>query len=230
MAKAFEVMTRALATCAPDTTVAEVAATMRDRDIGTVLIMKNGAIDGIVTDRDLATRALADHETPSRIPVSSIMTTQVLTGNADWSLERVSEFMAQHQIRRLPIVEDGEVRGIISLGDLARSGAPRHAVAGSLRAISEPAHTVAGIGGGKVLATLAVTASAATAFAIWALRRTLPFGQRRSGMMALYEPIRERLARVRMNGPATGFPARRIRQSMIPRLGNLLARVPSAWR
>ena len=66
MLKAYEVMTHALATCTPDASVAEVAAIMRDRDIGDVLIVEDNKLRGIVTDRDLALQALTARMTFSR--------------------------------------------------------------------------------------------------------------------------------------------------------------------
>ncbi len=65
MLKAYEVMTHPLATCAPEASVTDVAATMRDRDIGDVLIVEDGKLHGIVTDRDLALQALTGQDDPT---------------------------------------------------------------------------------------------------------------------------------------------------------------------
>src|ERR1700694_3597852 len=119
MSKAYEVMSCALATCAPNTPISDVAAMMRDRNIGDVLVVEDGQLRGIVTDRDLAIQALSGDDHPQKTPVHKYMTTSVVTGEPDWSLQKVSETMAKHQIRRLPIVQDGHPAGIISLGDVA---------------------------------------------------------------------------------------------------------------
>jgi CBS domain-containing protein len=138
MLKAYDVMTRPLATCAPETSVTDVAAIMRDRDIGDVLIVEAGKLRGIVTDRDLALQALTGQDDPRQTPIHKYMSTKVITGESTWSLEQVSKIMAQHQIRRLPIVQDGLVVGIVSLGDVALKSDQQGAVAKSLQAISAP--------------------------------------------------------------------------------------------
>ena len=139
MRKASDVMTRSLTTCAPNTPVSEVAAMMRDRDIGDVLVVDHGQLRGIVTDRDLAVQALTGSESPQQSPVRKYMSKSVVTGHPDWRLDKVAGVMARHQIRRLPIVRDGQVAGIVSLGDVARHSEKKQTVAQSLEAISATA-------------------------------------------------------------------------------------------
>ena len=141
MSKAYEVMTRTLATCAPDTCVANVAEIMRDRDIGDVLVVEDGELRGIVTDRDLALQALTGEHDPLRTPVRKFMSSDVITGEAEWSLEQVAEVMARHQIRRLPIVQDRKPVGILSLGDVALHEDQKSVVSESLKDISTPTET-----------------------------------------------------------------------------------------
>ena len=136
MLKAYEVMAHALATCAPETSVANVAALMRDRDIGNVLVVEEGHLRGIVTDRDLALQALTGKDDPLQTPIRKFMSSKVITGEADWSLEQVAAIMAKHQVRRLPIMQDGELVGIVSLGDVAGHEDRQEVVAKSLQAIS----------------------------------------------------------------------------------------------
>ena len=69
MLKAYEVMTHPLAMCAPDASVTDVAATMRDRDIGDVLIVEDGKLRGIVTDRDLTLQGLTGQDDPRQTPI-----------------------------------------------------------------------------------------------------------------------------------------------------------------
>lgn len=139
MQKAYEVMTRTLATCAPETSVSQVAATLRDRDIGNILVVDEGKLCGIVTDRDLALKALSGEDDPLTTPVSKFMSKRVVTGQTDWSLAQVAEVMAANQIRRLPILQDGRLVGIISLGDVALQAEQKEIVHHSLQAISAPA-------------------------------------------------------------------------------------------
>ncbi len=168
MLKAYEVMTRPLATCEPDTSVTDVAATMRDRDIGDVLIVEEGKLRGIVTDRDLALQALTGQDDPRQTPIRKYMSAQVITGESTWSVEQVAKTMAEHQIRRLPIIQDGQVVGIVSLGDVAQQTNRQDVVAKSLQAISAPIGiSVPGqSGSGRALIGFAL-AALATAVMAW---------------------------------------------------------------
>jgi CBS domain-containing protein len=78
MSKAHEVMTHSLATCSPDEKATRVAAMMRDRDIGDVLVVEDGKLCGIVTDRDLTVQALTGNEDPLEAPVKKVMTSKVV--------------------------------------------------------------------------------------------------------------------------------------------------------
>jgi CBS domain-containing protein len=138
MSKAYEVMTQSLATCSPDDNAAHAASIMLERDIGDVLVVEQGKLRGIVTDRDLALHTLTNHSDPHSLPVRNIMCDKLIVGNPDWSMGRVARTMAKHQIRRLPIVEDGQLMGIISLADIARNENRRGVIANSLKAISSP--------------------------------------------------------------------------------------------
>lgn len=138
MPRISEVMTNELATCPPDATVAEVAEIMRDRDIGDILIVEDGKLRGIVTDRDLALDVLADDHDPQSATVEDFMNTKVVTGDVSWNLDRAAKTMAKYQIRRLPIVEGDQLVGIVSLGDIARYEKSKGVVSKSLEAVSEP--------------------------------------------------------------------------------------------
>lgn len=140
MKKAYDVMTRSIAGVPPQTSVAQVASMMRDLNIGDVLVLDEGKLRGIVTDRDLTIHVLTNGA-KSDAPVEHYMTTDVVTGAPDWTLERVAEVMGKHQIRRLPIVENDQVLGIVSLGDVALH-MPKHETVGtSLKNISEVTRT-----------------------------------------------------------------------------------------
>jgi len=136
MTTAYDVMTRSLAAVDPKTPVAQVATMMRDLNIGDVLVLENGNLRGIVTDRDLTINVLTNGA-KSDAPVERYMSTDVVTGSPDWSLEQVADVMGKHQIRRLPIVQDDNVIGIVSLGDVALHTSKRETVAKSLKNISE---------------------------------------------------------------------------------------------
>ncbi len=188
MTKAYEVMSAALAMCAPNTPISEVAATMRDRNIGDVLVVEDGQLRGIVTDRDLAIQALTGDDNPQKTPVHRYMTRSVVTGEPDWSLQKVSETMAKHQIRRLPIVQDGHLAGIISLGDVALHTDKQRDVAKSLQAISEPQSVslVERLGSAKVLTAFALLASASTIATIVILNQTGPAWRKKLTKKVIY--------------------------------------------
>lgn len=136
MVRAYDIMTRAVATATPKTPVAQVARMMRDLNIGDVLVVEEGKLRGIVTDRDLTTQVLTNGANP-QAPIEPYMTTEVVTGTPDWSVEQIADVMGKHQIRRLPIVQDDTVVGIVSLGDVALHTRKPETVGQSLQNISQ---------------------------------------------------------------------------------------------
>jgi predicted transcriptional regulator len=133
-------MTRSVASATPKTPVSQVASLMRDLNIGDVLVIEDGKLRGIVTDRDLAIHVLTNGATSST-PVEKFMSTDVITGAPDWSLEQLADVMGKYQVRRLPIVQEDHVVGIVSLGDLALHAPKRETIAASLKNISEVTRT-----------------------------------------------------------------------------------------
>src|SRR5437868_263634 len=89
MLKAYDVMTRAIATAAPATPVSQVAKMMRDMNIGDVLVVEEGKLLGIVTDRDLTINVLTNGAN-TNAPVEQYMTSNPVTGSPDWTLERIA--------------------------------------------------------------------------------------------------------------------------------------------
>ncbi len=140
MLRAYDVMTRAVASVTPQTPITQVATMMRDLNIGDVLVTEDGTLRGIVTDRDLTIHVLTNGAN-GNAPVERYMTTDVVTGSPDWSLDQIAQVMGEHQIRRLPIVQDNNVLGIVSLGDVALHTSKRETVAASLKNISEATRT-----------------------------------------------------------------------------------------
>jgi CBS domain-containing protein len=97
---------------------------MRDRDIGDVVVTSNGAIVGIVTDRDIVVRAIAAEVDAVTTTVASVCNPEVHTLQAEDSVARAVELMREHGVRRIPIVDGGELVGIVALGDLAEERDP----------------------------------------------------------------------------------------------------------
>ena len=113
-----ELMSRDPITCPPDAEIRSAAQLMRDRDTGDVVVVAGDQVRGIVTDRDITVRAVADGRGPDT-PLSDVLSGQVVTVAPDDRVEKVVDLMREHAIRRIPVVEDGRLAGVISIGDLA---------------------------------------------------------------------------------------------------------------
>ena len=114
-----EVMTKDPIVLPPDVSVAEAARRMRDADIGCVLVRDNDRLSGILTDRDIVLRAVAEDLDLEDTKVAQLCTSELMTTKPDDSVEQVIDLMRQRAIRRVPVVENDQPVGIVSLGDLA---------------------------------------------------------------------------------------------------------------
>ena len=133
-----DVMSERVIHVSPDTGIQEIARVMRDGEVGSVPVASNDRLIGMVTDRDIVIRGLAGAEDPSTLTAADVMTPEVAYCFEDDSLDDVLVNMAAQQIRRLPVVgRDKRLKGIVSLGDVAKSANP--ATSGkALERISEP--------------------------------------------------------------------------------------------
>lgn len=114
-----DIMTEAVVTAAPEATVREVAGLMRDRNVGSVVLVDgSGRPVGMATDRDLTIDVLADGASAD-IAVSECATAPVVTGESDMELDEAAALMVSHKIRRLPVLEGGQLAGIVTLDDIA---------------------------------------------------------------------------------------------------------------
>jgi CBS domain-containing protein len=123
-----EVMSTSAIAVAADATIAEAASVMRDQAIGDVLVTKDDTVLGIVTDRDITVRATAGGMDPTT-PVEICCSGDLLVVEADASAGDVVRLFRDRAIRRAPVVDDGLVVGMVSLGDLARERDPDSALA-----------------------------------------------------------------------------------------------------
>jgi len=139
--KARDLMTAAPCCCSPDDSIQEVAQMMRDHDCGSVPVVEGKQVIGIVTDRDLTVRALADGLYPG-IRVRNVMTVAPDCCSEEDDVHGVERVMSERQIRRVPIVNaDGGVVGIIAQADLARAashGVTAREIAETVAEISAP--------------------------------------------------------------------------------------------
>jgi CBS domain-containing protein len=112
-----EVMTELVVTAEPDRTVREVAAIMRDRNVGSVVLLRDGGPVGIVTDRDLALSVLADGRDPSGA-VADHASSPVIHAAPDMEVDEAASLMVRHGIRRLVVLDGQRLAGIVTLDDL----------------------------------------------------------------------------------------------------------------
>ena len=123
-----DLMTRPTATCPADAEIRAAAALMRDRDTGDVVVVDHDTVRGIVTDRDIVVRAVADGKGPET-PLAEVLSGQVVAVAPDDRIEKVVDLMREHAVRRIPVVDGGRLAGVISIGDLAMERDPDSALA-----------------------------------------------------------------------------------------------------
>lgn len=99
-------------------TIGEAARIMRDSGVGAVLVVREGSLSGVVTDRDLVVRALADGAGPDS-PVGPLCSERLIGIDASRGVTEAEQLMRENAVRRLPVVESGQIVGMVSLGDLA---------------------------------------------------------------------------------------------------------------
>jgi len=109
-------------------TVAEAAKVMRDAGVGAVLVVSGESLSGMVTDRDLVIRGLADGAGPDS-PVGPLCSEKLVGVDASADLADAEKLIREHAVRRLPVIDSGQIVGMVSLGDLAASAAPESPLA-----------------------------------------------------------------------------------------------------
>lgn len=128
--KVREVMTSAPVTLRPGQPLTTAAAAMRDQGIGAVLVADDGTLKGIVSDRDIVVRAVADGRDPGSTTLADVCSSDLVTVTPDEDADEAVRRMRQHAIRRIPVVaEGGKPVGIVSIGDLAIERDERSALA-----------------------------------------------------------------------------------------------------
>ena len=117
-----DLMSKSVVTIAPEESAALAARLLSRHELGALPVCAaDGTLAGIVTDRDIVTRCVAAGEEPGRVPVRDIMSPAPSVITPETPVSAAARLMAQRQVRRLPVVEQGQVVGMRSLGDLARS-------------------------------------------------------------------------------------------------------------
>ncbi|MBO8137557.1 MAG: CBS domain-containing protein [Desulfotomaculum sp.] len=131
-------MTENVATVSPQQTVAEAAQIMSRYNVGSVPVVQNGKPVGMLTDRDITLRVSAQGQDANTTQVQSVMSSGVMTGTPEMDVHEAAKLMSQNQIRRLPVVQNGQVAGIVSLGDLAVKNIYQNEAGEALSNISKP--------------------------------------------------------------------------------------------
>ena len=138
--KAQDIMTKNPSTVTPDTRVQDAARLMKSEDVGIIpVVVSQGSkkLVGVITDRDIAIRVVADGSASSNSSVRDIMTSNITTSAPGDSVKDVMELMGREQVRRIPIVDKGQLVGIIAQADIVREADDKRAER-TVEKISEP--------------------------------------------------------------------------------------------
>jgi len=139
--KVQECMTKKADVANPDMTISEVAQMMKKNDYGFLPVGENDRLVGVITDRDITVRAVAENKDPKTTKVRDCMTAEVLYCFDDQDLSEVAKNMGEKQVRRLPVVNrDKRLVGVLSLGDMALKKEVSQEVLTALSRICERAH------------------------------------------------------------------------------------------
>ena len=134
-----DIMTKDVTICSPQTVLREVADKMQDDNVGSIPVVDNGRLVGIVTDRDIVCRVIAEGHDTRATPASAAMSEDLVTCTPDESVIDAIRKMGEHQIRRIPVCDmNGRIRGIIAMADIALEAERDRDLAGALEQISKP--------------------------------------------------------------------------------------------
>ncbi len=134
-----EIMTKDVTTASPQTLLREIADRMEDENVGSIPIVENGRLVGIVTDRDIVCRAIAEGRDSRAVTASEVMSDDLVTCMPDDTVIEAIRKMGEHQIRRIPVCDtNGRLRGIIAMADIALEAERDHELAKAVEQISQP--------------------------------------------------------------------------------------------
>jgi CBS domain-containing protein len=140
MASVRETMTANPRSIETSASVVEAARLMRAEHIGSLPVVKGGRLVGMITDRDLALRVVAEGADPESVTVGEVASHDTVTAEPDQDLDEALRLMAHHQVRRLPVAEGGRLVGILAQADVAH-GEDREKVGEVVEAISDPSES-----------------------------------------------------------------------------------------
>jgi CBS domain-containing protein len=135
--KVDEIMTKSVVTLKSDDTVEKAATLMKEHNIGSIPICEGSTVKGIITDRDIALKSVAGGKDSKSQSISEIMSTNIVNGSPNMTVDEASKIMSQNQIRRLTIVDNNSLVGIVALGDLATENMSNEMAGCALSSISQ---------------------------------------------------------------------------------------------
>jgi CBS domain-containing protein len=130
-------MTASVSSVSPSQSLADVAEVMKREDVGSVPVVEKGRLAGIVTDRDIVTRAVAEQRNPQAVTVEEIASHDLVTVEPEQDLDDALALMARHKVRRLPVLEEGRLIGMLAQADVALQ-AKEQKVGEMVEQISQP--------------------------------------------------------------------------------------------
>lgn len=136
--KIKDIMSRDIVTCTPNDLITEIAQSMRALDIGCMPVVDGPRVVGMITDRDIVTRSVAKD---GQKYVKDVMSHEVISVGPETSSEEAADIMAQHRVRRLPVIKNDGLVGFVALADLSVPSETLHEASQALHEISEPRHT-----------------------------------------------------------------------------------------
>lgn len=136
--KVKEIMTKSIASLNADDTVEHAAQLMKEHNVGSLPVCNGEKVIGVVTDRDIALRSTAEGENVQKQTVRDIMTSNPVIISPEIEAGEAARIMSERQIRRLPVVENNNLIGIVSLGDISVEPDLGHSAGKALSEISEP--------------------------------------------------------------------------------------------
>jgi CBS domain-containing protein len=138
--KVRDAMTPSVRSVAPTDSLTDAAAAMRDEDVGSLPVVEGDRVLGIITDRDIVVRAVAERADPQTAKVGDVSSGDPVAVEPDADLDEALELMARHRVRRLPVVEDGRLVGVVAQADVALAAKEKDS-GKMLEEISQPAST-----------------------------------------------------------------------------------------
>ncbi len=136
--KIKEIMSKDVACLNPEDSIEKAAQLMKQYNVGSIPVCSSHMITGIVTDRDITLRSVASGQDSEQRKVSDIMTSNPIVGNPEMDVHDAAKIMSEEQIRRLPIVENNTLVGIVSLGDISLEPILSDNAQDALKNISQP--------------------------------------------------------------------------------------------